>query len=258
MYTPFSIKWLDQQTQTSQRWQMGSISLYMFCPLKSPKRTVSAFGGTLCLGRRKSGKKMEKRRVPESSQMHTDAQFHTYLPLGYSEMSKDASRQSLPHMENILHELAAVSGSCTTDRIPGTVGPLKLVNSHRKQGPPDASSPPTVTGTPPAMSPSHADIISFWKGHLLHLEGTKGLATFRGEFCCQKVQLWSIRGERQKILSITNIYFKKNACMELHLYLQLFFMGSDGSISVKPHAGAVARRCRHFPSVNEVTVFMTQ
>lgn len=77
-------------------------------------------------------------------------------------MSKDASRcQSLPHIENILRETAAVSGGRTTDRIPRAVGPLQLANSHCKQGPQDAGSPPTVTGTPPAMSPSHADIISF-------------------------------------------------------------------------------------------------
>lgn len=62
-------------------------------------------------GEKEKWKKMEKRRVPESGQMHTDVQFHTYLPLGESETSKDASHcQSLPHIENTLRETAPVSG----------------------------------------------------------------------------------------------------------------------------------------------------
>lgn len=104
-------------------------------------------------------------------------------------------------------ETAAVSGGRTTDGIPRAVGPLQLTNSHCKQGPQDAGSPPTVTGTPPAMSSSHADIISFWKGHLLHLEGTKEPTRTH---CCPKVQLCScVERESQKIFSITNIYLKK-------------------------------------------------
>lgn len=156
MYTPFSIKWLDQQTQTSQRWQMGSISLYMFCPLKSPKRAASAFRGTSESGEKEKWKKMEKTAGDRKrSDVHRCTVSHIFT---FRVARNVKGRLWEPHR-------------LQDSEISGT--PPQLANSHRKQGPQDASSPPTVTRTPLAMSPSHADIISFWKGHILHLEGTK-------------------------------------------------------------------------------------
>lgn len=79
MYTPFSIKWLDQQTQTSQRWQMGSISLCMFCPLKSPKRAASTFRGTSESGEKEKWKKMEKTAGDrKQSDVHRRAVSHIF------------------------------------------------------------------------------------------------------------------------------------------------------------------------------------
>lgn len=117
-------------------------------------------------------------------------------------MSKDASHcQSRPHIQKALRETAAVSGGRATDRSPRAVGPLQLANSHYKQGPQDTSSPPTVTGTPPAMSRPPADIISFCKGHLLHLEGTKEPTRthFTGGGVLLKVQLCSKEGKTKNL-----------------------------------------------------------
>lgn len=61
---------------------MGSIWLYIVCPLKSPKRAASAFGATWVSGEKEKWKKTEKRQVPERGQTCKYMQFHTDLPSG--------------------------------------------------------------------------------------------------------------------------------------------------------------------------------
>lgn len=200
MYTPFSIKWLDQQTQTSQRWQMGSILLYMFCPLE-PQKSCKCFWRNIGVwGERKVEKDGETAGVRKWSDTHRCKVSHIFtfravrnvtgcitlsVPASYRKhIAWNGGRFWGPH-----HRQDSKSS-----------GTLQLANSHCKQGPQDTGSPPTVTRTPPAMSPSHADIISFWKGHLLHLEGTKEptRTRFMGG-CCQKVQLCSREGKTRNL-----------------------------------------------------------
>lgn len=104
MYTPFSIKWLDQQTQTSQRWQMGSISLYMFCPLE-PQKSCECFWRNIGVW---GEGKVEKDGETAGARKRSDAHRRTVFTFRVVRNVKGCI--TLPHTENILSETAAVSG----------------------------------------------------------------------------------------------------------------------------------------------------
>lgn len=136
---------------------MGHIWLYMFCPLKSPKRAASAFGRTSVSGEKEKWKKMEKRRVSERGQ--TRSFTHIY-PLG-SRKCQGMHHAVSRCLVGKRRERRAVHGRRAAVGIRRAAAPLRLANSRRKQGRRDASSPPTVARTPRAVSLSPADIISF-------------------------------------------------------------------------------------------------
>lgn len=107
---------------------MGSIWLYTFCPLKSPQRAVSAFGGTSLSGEKEKWKRWRGGECQKGVRCANTCSFTHIYPLGSQKC----------HIVNhclIWKLYCAKCGSALGDAPPTGWGQQQRPNSICKQGP---------------------------------------------------------------------------------------------------------------------------